>query len=1003
MKRFKLLIPLLCLSCTTLAQVSTENYIRTRTMLKDDGSSHVDNIAYFDGLGRPFQTVEKVVKDNIQTGNILVTLKEYDAVSRNTYTWIPIKTASDYISPDNFKSMALSSYDGDARPYNHFIYDASPLNRITGQYGPGASWEGHPVLTGYSVNSVTAPLSCINYTVAAGNTLYANGNYTAGQLSVVRTTDEDGNTSYTFTDKQGHTVLIRQMNGDDPCDTYYVYDDFGNLCFVLQPMYQMNADLDLYAFQYRYDQRNRCIWKKLPGTAPTEYIYGDLDSPTFSQDGNQRTNGKWTYYLYDNLGRLTEQGECTNQSVTSNAVVQIQNYYDDYSFVGSTGFPVSQFTNDISGYGKGALTGQKVIGFNICSPVWKAFYYDIRGREVKRVESNAMGGYDVTATVYSFTDKPLILTHTHTSSKKNLVEVYTYSYDYADRLLKVQHKLDDLGTVTLAEYGYDNLGRLNSKKLGGTAHSSAYSYNIRSWLTGITGGKFTQTLTYNNGSTGYNGNITTMNWTANGSSHSYSFSYDGLNRLLNATHGAGRFTEKVTSYDKNGNIKSLQRYGQISVSAYGLIDNLTYTLDGNRLNRVDDAATASAHNGGFEFKDGVKQADEYAYDANGNLTKDLNKGISNIQYNCLNLPTSVGYSSGGFSQFGYTADGVKRREILHTVSGAGDIPSYIVYCGNVIYEDNVAKFLLTEEGYVTLADNTYHYYVKDHQGNNRLVVNSSGTVEEVNHYYPFGGLFASSSPSVQPYKYNGKELNTKKGVNWYDYGARQYDAALGQFTTVDPLAEKYSSTNPFAYCLNNPIKYIDPTGCDTVPANEVWDYNLVNYRSNGIGLLDEKFIPVTVNGKDKYHLHKITTGENEGNYMAIEQLGVDEESGTRMYEYKYVVGRDKFNDFKSGNTQAHGMQYNWVKYANDNGVDGTKGIWENMSKGYWNIMTDPLTWLPNPLDATNLIPKSYYQIKPWNRFLMQTRGQYTIKKYGTYQNALKSRSIDYQKWKQNHY
>ena len=526
-----------------------------------------------------------------------------------------------------------------------------------------------------------------------------------------------------------------------------------------------------------------------------------------------RKNGKWTYYLYDNLGRLTEQGECTNQSVTSNAVVQIQNYYDDYSFVGSTGFPVSQFTNDISGYGKGALTGQKVIGFNVCSPVWKAFYYDIRGREVKRVESNAMGGYDVTATVYSFTDKPLILTHTHTSSKKNLVEVYTYSYDYADRLLKVQHKLDDLGTVTLAEYGYDNLGRLNSKKLGGTAHSSAYSYNIRSWLTGITGGKFTQTLTYNNGSTGYNGNITTMNWTANGSSHSYSFSYDGLNRLLNATHGAGRFTEKVTSYDKNGNIKSLQRYGQISVSAYGLIDNLTYTLDGNRLNRVDDAATASAHNGGFEFKDGVKQADEYAYDANGNLTKDLNKGISNIQYNCLNLPTSVGYSSGGFSQFGYTADGVKRREILHTVSGAGDIPSYIVYCGNVIYEDNVAKFLLTEEGYVTLADNTYHYYVKDHQGNNRLVVNSSGTVEEVNHYYPFGGLFASSSPSVQPYKYNGKELNTKKGVNWYDYGARQYDAALGQFTTVDPLAEKYSSTNPFAYCLNNPINSIDPDGC----------------------------------------------------------------------------------------------------------------------------------------------------------------------------------------------
>ena len=302
-----------------------------------------------------------------------------------------------------------------------------------------------------------------------------------------------------------------------------------------------------------------------------------------------------------------------------------------------------------------------------------------------------------------------------------------------------------------------------------------------------------------------------MNWTANGSSHSYAFSYDGLNRLLNATHGTGRFTEKVTSYDKNGNIKGLQRYGQTGASTYGLIDNLTYTLDGNRLNRVDDAVSASAYNGGFEFKDGVKQANEYAYDANGNLTKDLNKGISSIQYNYLNLPTGISYASGGFSQFGYMADGVKRREIFHNITGTGDIPSYMVYCGNVIYEDNVAKLLLTEEGYVTLADNAYHYYVKDHQGNNQLVVNSSGTVEEVNHYYPFGGLFANST-SVQPYKYNGKELNAKKGVNWYDYGARQYDAALGRFTTVDPLAEKNYGTSVYSYCLNNPIKYIDSDG-----------------------------------------------------------------------------------------------------------------------------------------------------------------------------------------------
>ena len=138
-----------------------------------------------------------------------------------------------------------------------------------------------------------------------------------------------------------------------------------------------------------------------------------------------------------------------------------------------------------------------------------------------------------------------------------------------------------------------------------------------------------------------------MTWQAGGetTTRGYKFTYDGLNRMLDAVYGEGtslntnvnRFTEKVTGYDKNGNILALQRYGQTGASSYGLIDNLTFTLDGNQLNRVDDAVTASAYNNGFEFKDAVKQANEYAYDANGNLTKDLNKGISNIQYNCLNL------------------------------------------------------------------------------------------------------------------------------------------------------------------------------------------------------------------------------------------------------------------------------------------------------------------------------------------------------------------------------
>ena len=296
-----------------------------------------------------------------------------------------------------------------------------------------------------------------------------------------------------------------------------------------------------------------------------------------------------------------------------------------------------------------------------------------------------------------------------------------------------------------------------------------------------------------------------MNWNANGSSHSYTFTYDGVNRMLNATHGTGAYTEKVTLYDKNGNIKALQRYGN------GLIDNLTYTYSGNQLTRVDDATGNAAG-----FSNGTSAANEYAYDNNGNLTKDSNKGITSIAYNSLNLPSKVTFSDGSTIVYTYAADGTKLRTV-HTISGTSTQKDY---CGNVVYENGVQKMLLTEEGYVDLSNSSYYYYLKDHQGNNRVVVSSGGTVAEVNHYYPFGGVFASTG-NVQPYKYNGKELDTKKGLNWYDYGARHYDAVLGRWHSVDPLAEKYYGYGPYAYCLNNPIKFIDSDGRRVRPSNPV--------------------------------------------------------------------------------------------------------------------------------------------------------------------------------------
>ena len=756
------------------------------------------------------------------------------------------------------------------------------------------------------------------------------------------------NVSYTFTDKMGHVVLSRQMKGSETHDTYYVYDDKGNLCFVLQPMYQSSANLDQYAFQYKYDGRNRCIWKKLPGAGYVEMVYDNADRLVFSQDGNQRalSTGNWMYYKYDGLNRLTEQGTCTNKVTTSGTNVLVQHFYDSYAFRSQAGFNNSNFPDDASGNGKGALTASVATVLGSSNKIYTAYYYDIKGRVAKTVQSNLLGGYDVTATVYTFTDKPATVTHTHTASgKPTRTEMYTYSYDHADRLLKVEHTLG--GTkITLADYAYDNLGRLQSKSLHGSATNKlTYAYNVRGWLTGISGTKFTQNLYYNtgNGTARYNGSISSMTWKAGNEStvRGYKFTYDGLDRLLNATYGetAGinantdRFSENVTAYDKNGNIKTLQRYGQTAASGYGLIDNLTFTLAGNLLNRVDDAAAASAYGGGFEFKDGVKQANEYTYDSNGNLTKDLNKGISTITYNVLNLPNMVTFSDGSTIAYTYGADGTK----LKTVHKTGSTTTTTDYCGNVVYENGVQKLLLTDEGYVTLSDSKYHYYLKDHQGNNRVVINQSGTVEETNHYYPFGGVFASSG-NVQPYKYNGKELDAKKGLNWYDYGARHYDAALGRFTTVDPSAENYYSTSPFTYCLNNPLNYIDPLGTDTVDVKDV-DWNKFDPKKDVVAL-DEVAVSVP-NALTKVGTRDLEPISGFWGYVGYYLLDIGSTYHSEQTRFTYKVGTD---GVITGVAPMVGTPP-LPGFAKTSNLNTIRGLWSLTKQGSSKVMKHPIRGL----------------------------------------------------------
>jgi RHS repeat-associated protein len=153
--------------------------------------------------------------------------------------------------------------------------------------------------------------------------------------------------------------------------------------------------------------------------------------------------------------------------------------------------------------------------------------------------------------------------------------------------------------------------------------------------------------------------------------------------------------------------------------------------------------------------------------------------------------------------------------------------------------------LLTEEGYVDLSNSTYHYYLKDHQGNNRVVIKDDGTVSETNHYYPFGSVFASTG-NVQPYKYNGKELDTKKGLKWYDYGARHYDASLGRWFVVDPLVEKYYGLSPYTYCYNNPIRFVDPNGQDGKDVVVGYAIGFITNLLPNTGFLRDAYTPTDV-------------------------------------------------------------------------------------------------------------------------------------------------------------
>lgn len=205
---------------------------------------------------------------------------------------------------------------------------------------------------------------------------------------------------------------------------------------------------------------------------------------------------------------------------------------------------------------------------------------------------------------------------------------------------------------------------------------------------------------------------------------------------------------------------------------------------------------------------------EYAYDSNGRMTHDGVRGFD-LQYNPLGLVEKVSHEGITAANYSYLADGMK----LSVTDRHGE---GLLYAGSLIYRIINGSTELESAGFsrgrfLTTSDTLQtQYYLTDHLGSVRAVVDDHGEIIERNDYYPFGNRWDNpQSPlSNNRCRYNGKELQVCGNIGWLDYGARMYDSEIGRWTTPDPLAEKYYPVSPYAYCANNPIKFVDPNGMD---------------------------------------------------------------------------------------------------------------------------------------------------------------------------------------------
>lgn len=826
-------IVLLLFALHVRGQSTDKNYVISRIYkiatttasgnIKDAGQQ----ISYIDGLGREIQKVDAHESPTLSgsTPADLVSHFEYDSYGRpvRNYAHYPAQGNGAYQGTANLESMnyynnAANFCAQNDRSYSFTEYEPSPMARIKKQYKTGLD---RAVEYYYGINIAN---EVKKYDVL-GNAVSDGGFYGANQLTFLEIKDENGNRTREYQDKREKVILKRVYNGTEELNTYYVYDNLLQLKFVLQPRYQDEANLDRYAFKYQYNDRGLVSSKYVPGGGTTTFQYDTKDRIIGTSDGR----GRNTYYKYDDLNRVIEVGDGILNQV-ENALTKT--HYDSYSppFGGVEGF---------SSIGDGYPTGYRsnvkgrvtVNASRVMNPdgsygqwLYTTFYYDDRYNLIQTIRNL----FDLSGTSKERTtklvrfdgriEKERILQET--GQGNHMIEK-SFTYDHADRLLNTRYvvKKNDVTQATIvgSTNRYDGIGQLKRKFLHSVDEGSTYKEQLdycftpSSWLSKITGktsvaDNFGVELKYGNATNTtpqFNGNVAEMLWRQTaGSWVGYKFTYDGANRMTNSEGINGNtYREAVSSYDKNGNINALQRYFNGATW-----DNLTYSYEGNRLLKVTDAGSADGFNNGSSGT-----SNDYAYDGNGNATQDLNRGINagNLKYNHLNLPTDI-VVSGKTLQYYYDGLGSKLR--MSNSNGAVNTK----YAG--MFEYNTAGYLsriAIEEGQINVTNNgntyAFEYYLKDHLGNTRMVMNESGAIVQETEYFAFG-LLIPRTVGTNKYLYNGKEKQPE--TNYFDFGARQYDSSIGRWLTVDPSAEDSSQMDKsvFAYGWNNPAKNADPDG-----------------------------------------------------------------------------------------------------------------------------------------------------------------------------------------------